>query len=222
MTDPNLAELPVETTYSENINRQMQVPDKIRLDQSFSMDSQSDMYDTYERHKLADTMKMPGYIGYGDKKRGESFSGAGINSRHPWPLIEPGDAMKITTPPQKLRVNGLTSSEFITRRGHSKERRSKTDLDLPNLLTNSKYPQERVADTHNPLREYDYNEDELLNDLDQTSEVDKLRQQNFKLFRRIARLEDKVAQQNFTLACWLTPMCAAIALLGIYVVRRCD
>ena len=51
------------------------------------------------------------------------------------------------------------------------------------LLTDSKYPQERVADTHNPLREYDFNEDELLNDLDQTSEVDKLRQQNFKLFR---------------------------------------
>ena len=60
------------------------------------MDSQSDMYDTYERHKLADTMKMPGYIGYGDKKRGESFSGAGINSRHPWPLIEPGIHWKST------------------------------------------------------------------------------------------------------------------------------
>ena len=60
-----------------------------------------------------------------------------------------------------------------------------TDLTyyLSSLLTDSKYPQDRHADTNNPLREYDFNEDELLNDLDQTSEIDKLRQQNFKLFR---------------------------------------
>ena len=31
MTDPNLTELPVEKEYSENINRQMRVPDKIRF-----------------------------------------------------------------------------------------------------------------------------------------------------------------------------------------------
>ena len=61
----------------------------LRLDQSFSLESQGDsLRDTYERHKLADAMKMPGYIGYGDKKNRESFSGAGILNSHPWPLIE--------------------------------------------------------------------------------------------------------------------------------------
>ena len=35
MTDPNLAGLPVEKEYSENINRSMRVPDKIR---SFYLD----------------------------------------------------------------------------------------------------------------------------------------------------------------------------------------
>ena len=61
----------------------------LRLDQSFSLESQGDsLRDTYERHKLADSMKMPGYIGYGDKKSRESFSGAGILNSHPWPLIE--------------------------------------------------------------------------------------------------------------------------------------
>ena len=50
--------------------------------------------------------------------------------------------MKIQTPPQKLRVNGMTSSEFMTRRGHSKERlRSKTDLDLPYVFFHLLYLQ---------------------------------------------------------------------------------
>ena len=52
-------------------------------------------------------------------------------------------------------------------------------------MLDSKYPQgeERFADTRNPLRDYDFDEEDLLNDLDQTSEVEKLRQQNFKLYR---------------------------------------
>ena len=37
MTDPNLTELPVEKEYSENINRQMRVPDKIRFVHSFDL-----------------------------------------------------------------------------------------------------------------------------------------------------------------------------------------
>ena len=49
----------------------------------------------------------------------------------------------------------------------------------------SKYPvgQTRVADTNNPLAQYDFNEKEFLADLDNTTEVEKLRQQNFKLHR---------------------------------------
>ena len=52
-------------------------------------------------------------------------------------------------------------------------------------MLDTKYPQgeERFADTRNPLRDYDFDEEDLLNDLDQTSEVEKLRQQNFKLYR---------------------------------------
>ena len=37
MTDPNLTELPVEKEYSENINRQMRVPDKIRFVHSINL-----------------------------------------------------------------------------------------------------------------------------------------------------------------------------------------
>ena len=56
-------------------------------------------------------------------------------------------------------------------------------IDLFRSLT-SKYPQYREADTFNPLRQYDFDEEQLLADLDATSEVEKLRQQNFKLNRK--------------------------------------
>ena len=46
-----------------------------------------------------------------------------------------------------------------------------------------KYPQYRAAESFNPIREYNYDEEELLADLDKTTEVEKLRQQNFKLHR---------------------------------------
>ena len=104
-------------------------------------------------------------------------------------------------------------------------------------MLDSKYPQgeERFADTRNPLRDYDFDEEDLLNDLDQTSEVEKLRQQNFKLYRvrhfyhkrtpilkfqRITRLETKMVEQNWTLTCWSATMFACLAVMGFYVVRR--
>merc|ERR1712062_357257 len=61
MTDPKLAELPIEKEYSENINKQMRVPQSIRLTESFQDPyfETSSLNDEYEKHKIGNSMKIP-------------------------------------------------------------------------------------------------------------------------------------------------------------------
>jgi len=193
MTDPKLAELPIEKEYSENINKQMRVPQSIRLTDSFQdpyFDSSFDqsLHEEYEKHQIGNSMKIPRRISYGNRKvaAGDSYFSA-------------GDGVQIQTPPRTLRVNGLSTNEYNDLK--NAERRSKTTHDLQSLT--SKYPQYREADTFNPLRQYDFDEEQLLADLDATSEVEKLRQQNFKLNRRITKLEKERSDerlQHFTVS----------------------
>jgi len=207
-TDPKLAELPIiEKEYSENINKQMRVPQSIRLTDSFQdpyFDSSFDqsLHEEYEKHQIGNSMKIPRRISYGNRKvaAGDNYFSAGTEHFNPWPIIQSrGDAVQIQTPPRTLRVNGLSTNEYNDLK--NAERRSKTTHDLQSLT--SKYPQYREADTFNPLRQYDFDEEQLLADLDATSEVEKLRQQNFKLNRRITKLEKERSDerlQHFTVS----------------------
>merc|ERR1712183_163455 len=83
MTDPKLAELPIEKEYSENINKQMRVPQSIRLTDSFQdpyFDSSFDqsLNAEYEKHQIGNQMKIPRRISYGKKNAmGDNYFSAG-------------------------------------------------------------------------------------------------------------------------------------------------
>merc|ERR1712062_832447 len=153
MTDPKLAELPIEKEYSENINKQMRVPQSIRLTESFQDPyfETSSLNDEYEKHKIGNSMKIPRRISYGPNERREQEN-----------YFATGDGVRIETPPRTLRVNGLSTNEF--KESMRTEKRSRTTSDLPSL--SSKYPagQTRIADTTNPLAQYDFNEKEFSED----------------------------------------------------------
>merc|ERR1712150_12949 len=95
MGDPKLAELPIEKEYSENINKQMRVPQSIRLTDSFQdpyFDSSFDqsLHEEYEKHQIGNSMKIPRRISYGNRKvaAGDSYFSAGTEHFNPWPIIQ--------------------------------------------------------------------------------------------------------------------------------------
>jgi hypothetical protein len=208
MTDPKLAELPIEKEYSENINKQMRVPQSIRLTDSFQDPyfETSSLNDEYEKHKIGNSMKIPRRISYGPNERREQEN-----------YFATGDGVRIETPPRTLRVNGLSTNEF--KESMRTEKRSRTTSDLPSL--SSKYPagQTRIADTTNPLAQYDFNEKEFLADLDNTTEVEKLRQQNFKLHRRITKIEKERSEDNF-INFSVALLCLTLAMGFTYIRTR--
>merc|ERR1712062_497954 len=221
MTDPKLAELPIEKEYSENINKQMRVPQSIRLTDSFQDPyfETSSLNDEYEKHKIGNSMKITRRISYGPNERREQENYFATGIIPPWPIITQnrGDGVRIETPPRTLRVNGLSTNEF--KESMRTEKRSRTTSDLPSL--SSKYPagQTRLADTTNPLAQYDFNEKEFLADLDNTTEVEKLRQQNFKLHRRITKIEKERSEDNF-INFSVALLCLTLAMGFTYIRTR--
>merc|ERR1719192_2068156 len=104
-----------------------------------------------------------------------------------------GDGVRIETPPRTLRVNGLSTNEF--KESMRTEKRSRTTSDLPSL--SSKY----------------------LADLDNTTEVEKLRQQNFKLHRRITKIEKERSEDNF-INFSVALLCLTLAMGFTYIRTR--
>jgi len=157
--------------------------------------------DRYESPSIYDSMRCPGKISaysesyYSESRDDDSFSASGNQHECDWPVIPnyaKGDNIKMSPPPRKIRATNAVPEE------------SKT---LPSL--SSKYPQTRRADPQKRL--FESSEEALLNDLDETTENEKLRKQIFKLNRRLTTLEKQSKEEHERFK-----MCAVVLSCGLF------
>jgi len=189
MDEADLSELPIEKEYSENINRQMQVPQSIKLMSSDGI-SRNHIPDS-----VYDSMRLPGKI--------VAFSTDDAGFHDDLDIAAKGDGIEMSPPPRKIRANNPAPG------------------DVPDIIPtiSSKYPQSRKADTQRRL--FDSNEESILNDLDETTENEKLRKQIFKLNRRLTTLEKRNREEREMFkVCALVISCGIVASCVMSIVNR--
>lgn len=158
---------------------------KMQVPQSIKLMASSNGLDRYESPSIYDSMRCPGKISaYSESYYSESRDDDSFSAS--------GDNIKMSPPPRKIRATNAVPEE------------SKT---LPSL--SSKYPQTRRADPQKRL--FESSEEALLNDLDETTENEKLRKQIFKLNRRLTTLEKQSKEEHERFK-----MCAVVLSCGLF------
>lgn len=200
MNDLDLARLPVEKVFSENINRSMQVPSSITLGNSVA--SSDENIRRLSAKTPFEQMKAPKVISpYGGESDNSDGNTAAtmifsperdLRKKSAWPVVGGSSGsvknLQMRAPARRIRAD----SRDIESHSHINQAHNQ-----PSMMR-SISAIEAVSSMADELTDLD---EQLLRDLDKTAENEKIRKQIFKINRKLLTHEKQMAamQQRVTL-----------------------